>query len=145
MILVGASAIVCFVIRELSRPIGHISECGLGRVVRIEFTVIDAETGSPVPHPKLALRTRGMRELQARTAADGRVLLAFQPGSYEQYYPIRGFMYKVPYSHVELAIDAPGFQSVRRNLSSFRWDASYPSGTDPPPIFVKLGRRLLKL
>jgi hypothetical protein len=143
MAAVVAAALTCFIVREvLWQPMGQISQCNGGRIVPIEFAIVDAKTGSPVPRAKLTLSGRSLLHHDLETGPDGRAFLRFQPGCDELAYAYSGIGYTVHYSNWGLGIEAEGYESVRDPLSSHRGDTRYAHDAVPPPIVIRITRRM---
>jgi hypothetical protein len=136
---VALAAFACFFHEQVC--VGQISQCGGGRMVPIEFVLIDAETGTPVPRAKLTLSGRGTRHHELETGPDGRTSLSFQPGCDERTYLLWGTVYTVHFSRWKLSIEAEGYDRVNDNLSRYRADVQYPHRAVPSPILVRMKRR----
>jgi hypothetical protein len=132
-------ALACFAHEHLF--VGYVTQCYGGRTVPIEFAINDSETGDPVLRARLTLSGRGSRHHTLETGPDGRALLAFQPGCDVRIYLLWGVIYTVHYSNWALEIEAEGYESVRRQLSSYREDTCYSGAAVPPPICVSIKRR----
>jgi len=144
MAAVAVVALACFLYELVGERVGVccITQCYGGRVVPLVFTVLDEETRTPVPRAKLTLSGRDTLHSLA-TGPDGLAKLTFQPGCDERIYPRRGLVYTVYYSNWELGIEAEGYESVRRKLSSYRRDTCYPGVAVPPPIIIRITRRAI--
>jgi hypothetical protein len=143
MIAVAVVAFACFFHEHLL--VGYVTQCYGGRIVPIEFLVIDAETGAPVPHSKLTLSGRGSQNHSLKTGPDGRALLTFQTGCEERTYLLWGNLYTVHYSNWKLGIEAQGYESIQAKLDSYRRDTRYPGDAVPPPIPIRIRKQHVKL
>jgi hypothetical protein len=138
MVAVAMVGLMCFAHEHLLVSIT--TQCYGGRMVPIEFAVVDAETGAPVAGAKINLRGRVSHHHGLETGPDGRAHLTFQPGCNVRSYLLWGTLYTVHYSNWDLDIDAEGYQGVHDKLSKYRADTRYPGAVDPPPILIRLQR-----
>lgn len=140
MAAVATVALMCFLICLANEHllVGVVTQCYDGRTVPIQFAIVDAETGRPVPGARVKLSRQNDRHHALTSSSDGLASLTFKPGCDERIYLLGGLVYTVYYSNWELEVDAEGYERVKSLLSEYRGDTRYPGNIVPPPIVIRV-------
>ena len=117
--------------------------CWVGRTtIALEFLVVDAETGQPVPAAILRLKALIRPEVAVETGRDGRVVVVIEADCGGRFSLFRRTRY-IDYRGWNYTIEASVYQRSEGSLGDFTSDAQryHAPGAVPPPITIRLGKR----